>query len=74
MSMIAEQITSNPNPMNVTVIYRAQSMLTDAGKIGPVLTYGCAKQIIAGIHKHPSERPSPVRRGPNRQRFHPPGR
>lgn len=42
-------ITASPNPIEATVICRAQSLLTCGGKIGPVLSYGTAQQVLAGI-------------------------
>ena len=46
-----EVITGNPNPIEATVIARAQSILTKDGKIGPVLSYDEAVEVIAQFEK-----------------------
>jgi hypothetical protein len=48
-AMIAEPIRAMPNPAETWAIYRAQSLLTSGGKVGPILTPGCAQQVIDGI-------------------------
>lgn len=47
---VREPITAAPNGGDNWAIYRAQSMLTVDGKVGPVLTPRCAMQVIAGVH------------------------
>lgn len=50
-------IRAMPNPAESAVIYRAQSLLTSGGKVGPVLTAGCAQQVIDGITTYPAALP-----------------
>lgn len=47
--LIREPITAAPNGADNWAIYRAQSLLTEAGKVGPILTPRCAMQVLAGI-------------------------
>lgn len=54
---VREAIRAAPNPQESAVIYRAQSRLTGAGKVGPVLSYSCALQVLDGIHESPDRTP-----------------
>jgi len=39
-------VTANPLPHESNAIYRAQSLLTKGGKLGPVLPYNEALEVI----------------------------
>lgn len=45
-SPCSNAVTAMPNPADTVVIYKAQSILTMGGQIGPVLDYNEALDVI----------------------------